>query len=165
LLCRDFGTGLGRPVGASTLRLVSFGPIHSREASMKGFRQFLLRGNVVDMAVGIVVGAAFGGVVAALVKDLLTPLVAAIVGRPDFSALVFTVHGSRFLYGEFVNSILSFLIIAAVIYYFVILPMNAVVARSRSAPPADPTTRKCPECLSEIPIEARRCAFCTSALA
>jgi large conductance mechanosensitive channel len=132
---------------------------------MKGFRQFLLRGNVVDMAVGIVVGAAFGGVVAALVKDLLTPLVAAIVGRPDFAAYSFTVHESRFLYGDFVNSIASFLIISAVIYYFVVLPVNAMVARARSAPPPDPTTRKCPECLSEIPIEARRCAFCTSAVA
>jgi large conductance mechanosensitive channel len=129
---------------------------------MKGFRQFLLRGNVVDMAVGVVVGAAFGGVVAALVKDLMTPLVAAIVGRPDFSAYFFTVHGSRFLYGEFVNSVVSFVIIAAAIYYFVVLPMNAVVARARREPPPDPTTRKCPECLSEIPMEARRCAFCTS---
>lgn len=131
---------------------------------LKGFRQFLLRGNVVDMAVGIVVGAAFGAVVTGLVKDLLTPFIAALVKQPDFSAFTFTVNGSKFLYGEFVNALISFLIIAAAVYFFVVLPVNALVARAHKEPPADPTTRKCPECLSEIPIAARRCAFCTSSL-
>ena len=129
---------------------------------MKGFRQFLLRGNVVDLAVGVVIGAAFGSVVAALVKDLLTPLIAAIAAKPDFSAFSFTVNGSKFLYGDFLNTVVSFVIVAASIYYFVVLPINALIARSHHEPPADPTTRKCPECLSEIPIGAKRCAFCTS---
>lgn len=128
---------------------------------LKGFKQFLLRGNVVDMAVGIVIGAAFGAVVSGFVKDLLTPLIAAIVKQPDFSALTFTINGSKFLYGDFINVLLSFLIIAAAVYFFVVVPVNALVARSWKEPPTDPTTRKCPECLSEIPIGARRCAFCT----
>ncbi|MDP9171048.1 MAG: large conductance mechanosensitive channel protein MscL [Acidobacteriota bacterium] len=130
-----------------------------------GFKQFLLRGNVVDLAVGVVVGAAFGGVVAAFTKDLLTPLIAAVAGKPDFSAIKFTVNGSVFLLGDFLNAVISFLIVAVVIYYMVVLPVNALVARSRKEPPADPTTRKCAECLSEIPIQARRCAFCTSQIA
>jgi large conductance mechanosensitive channel len=129
---------------------------------LKGFKQFLLRGNVVDMAVGIVIGAAFGAVVTGFVKDLLTPFIAAIVKQPDFSALTFTINGSKFLYGEFINALLSFLIIAAAVYFFVVVPINALVARARKDPPPDPTTRKCPECLSEIPISAHRCAFCTS---
>lgn len=129
---------------------------------LKGFKQFLLRGNVVDMAVGIVIGAAFGAVVTGFVKDLLTPLIAAIVKQPDFSGMMFTVNGSKFLYGEFINALLSFLIIAAAVYFFVVVPINALIARARKEPPADPTTRKCSECLSEIPIAARRCAFCTS---
>ncbi len=129
---------------------------------LKGFKQFLLRGNVVDMAVGIVIGAGFGGVVTGLVKDLLTPFIAAVAKQPDFSALTFTINGSKFLYGEFVNALLSFLITAAAVYFFVVLPINALIARARKEPPADPTTYKCPECLSEIPIGARRCAFCTS---
>ena len=127
---------------------------------MKGFKQFLLRGNVVDLAVGVVVGAAFGTVVSALVKDLLTPFLAAIVAKPDFSAFSFTVNGSKFLYGDFLNAIISFLIVAAAIYYMVVLPVNALVSRAHQEPPADPTTKKCPECLSEIPIQARRCAHC-----
>ncbi|WP_242393636.1 large conductance mechanosensitive channel protein MscL [Anaeromyxobacter oryzisoli] len=131
---------------------------------MRGFRQFLLRGNVVDMAVGVVIGASFGAVVSALVKDLLTPLIAAIVGKPDFSALVFELNGSRFLYGDFVNAVLSFVLIAAAVYFFIVLPVNALVARSHREPPPDPTTRKCPECLSEIPVGARRCAHCTAAV-
>jgi len=129
---------------------------------LKGFKQFLLRGNVVDMAVGIVIGAAFGTVVTGFVKDMLTPLIAAILGKPDFSALTFSVHGSQFLIGDFVNALVAFLIIAAAIYFFVVVPMNALVTRMRREPPADPTTRKCPECQSEIPIGALRCAFCTS---
>ena len=129
-----------------------------------GFKQFLLRGNVVDLAVGVVVGAAFGSVVTAFTKDLLTPLIAALVGKPDFSALQFTVNGSKFPVGDFVNALVSFVLIAAAVYYAVILPVNALVARARKEPPADPATKKCPECLSEIAIGAKRCAFCTSLL-
>src|SRR5438270_11756322 len=133
---------------------------------MKGFKQFLLRGNVVDLAVGVVIGAAFGAVVTAFVKDLLTPLIAAIVKQPDFSAFTFTVNGSKFLYGEFLNTLISFLLVAAAVYYFVVLPMNALVSRMRKEPaPADPTTKKCPECLSEIPTDARRCAHCAEPVA
>ena len=128
-----------------------------------GFKQFLLRGNVVDMAVGVVIGAAFGGVVTGFTKDLLTPMIAAVAGKPDFSAIKFTVNGSAFLLGDFINAVVSFLIIAAAVYYMVVLPVNALVSRARKEPPADPTTKKCPECLSEIPIQAKRCAFCTSA--
>ena len=130
-----------------------------------GFKQFLLRGNVVDLAVGVVVGAAFGGVVTAFTKDLLTPLIAAIAGKPNFAAIQFTINKSRFLVGDFVNAVVSFLIVAASVYYFVVLPVNALVSRARREPPADPTTKKCPECLSEIAIGAKRCAFCTSPLA
>ena len=131
---------------------------------LKGFRAFLLRGNVIDLAVAVVIGAAFGSVVTAFVKDLVTPLIAAAGGKPDFSGLFFTVNGSRFLYGDFLNALLAFLLIAVVIFYFVILPINALVARSRKEPPPDPTTKKCGQCLSEIPIDATRCAFCTQPL-
>ena len=133
---------------------------------LKGFKQFLLRGNVVDLAVAVVIGGAFGAVVAALVKDLLTPLIAAIVGQPDFSAIVFTVNGSKFLIGDFINAVVAFVLVAAAIYFFVVAPMNMLMERRRrgQAPP-DPTTKKCPECLSEVPIAARRCAFCTEAFA
>lgn len=126
------------------------------------FKAFLLRGNVVDLAVAVVIGVAFGAVVTSLVEDLVTPLIAAIIGEPDFSGLTFTINGSRFLYGNFINAVVSFVTIAAVIFFFVVTPMNALVARSRKEPPADPTTKKCPECLSEIPVAATRCAFCTS---
>lgn len=130
---------------------------------LKGFRQFILRGNVIDLAVAVVIGGAFGAVVTALVKDLITPLIAAIGGKPDFSAIVFTINGSKFLIGDFVNAVIAFLMVAAAIYFFVVAPMNAVVARmNRGAAPPDPTTKKCGECLSEIPIAAKRCAFCTS---
>ena len=129
---------------------------------LSGFKQFILRGNVVDMAVGVVIGAAFASVVGALTKGLLTPLIAALVKAPDFSALKFTLNGSTFLYGEFLNALISFLLVAAAVYFFVVTPINALVARMRKAPaPADPTTKKCPECLSEIPIDARRCAHCS----
>jgi large conductance mechanosensitive channel len=133
---------------------------------MKGFKQFLLRGNVVDLAVGVVIGAAFGAVVASFVKDVLTPIIAAIVKQPDFSTMFVEIHGSKVMYGAFLNALIAFLLVAAAVYYFVVLPMNTLVARSRKEPaPADPTTKKCPECLSEIPVDARRCAFCTSVLA
>ena len=129
---------------------------------MKGFRAFLLRGNVVDLAIAVVIGLAFATVVTAFVKDLVTPLIAALGGKPDFASLYFTVNHARFLYGDFFNALLAFLIIAAVIYFFVVVPLNALIARSRKEPPVDPTTKKCSECLSEIPVGARRCAFCTS---
>jgi large conductance mechanosensitive channel len=124
------------------------------------FKQFILRGNVLDLAVGIVIGVAFGAVVTALVKDLLTPLLAAIFGKPDFSRLVFEVNGSRFLIGDFLNVAIAFITIAIALFLFVVKPANALTSRMHGRPP-DPTTRGCPECLSEIPIEARRCSFCT----
>jgi large conductance mechanosensitive channel len=128
---------------------------------LKEFKQFILRGNVVDMAVGVVVGAAFASVVGAFTKDLLTPLIAALVGKPDFSAISFSVNGSVFALGDFINALVAFLLVAAAVYFFVVTPVNALVARMRKAPAAaDPTTKKCPECLSEIPIDARRCAHC-----
>jgi len=129
---------------------------------LNDFRQFLLRGNVVDLAVAIVIGVAFGAVITALVEDFLTPLIAAIFGKPDFSALDFTINDSTFRYGDFINKVITFVTIAAAVFFFVVVPINALIARSRREPPADPTTRKCPECLSEIPIDARRCAFCAS---
>ena len=129
---------------------------------MKGFKAFLLRGNVVELAVAVVIAVAFGLVITAFVKDLVTPLVAALFGKPDFGALTFTVNNSKFLYGDFINAVLAFVIVAAVIYFFVVVPYTAMVARSRKEPPADPTTKKCTECLSEIPKDARRCAFCAS---
>ena len=133
---------------------------------LQGFKQFVLRGNVLDLAVAVVMGAAFGAVVAALVKDLITPLIAAIVGKPDFSAIEFTVNGSKFPVGDFVNALVSFILIAAAVYFFVVLPMNALLARMRRGEAApDPTTKKCPECLSDVPIAARRCAFCTTSFA
>ena len=132
---------------------------------LSGFRQFILRGNVLDLAVAVVIGAAFGGVVTALVKDLVTPLIAALIGKPDFSAIAFTVNGSQFALGDFVNAVVSFILIAAAVYFFVIVPVNTLMARQRRGdPPADPTTKTCRECLSTVPIAARRCAFCTSAL-
>jgi large conductance mechanosensitive channel len=127
---------------------------------MKGFKAFLLRGNVVELATAVVIGVAFGVVITAFVKDLVTPLIAAIGGQPDFSSMSFTVNNSKFLYGDFLNALLAFILIAAVIYFLVIVPYTALMARSKKEPPADPTTRKCPQCLSEIPIDARRCAFC-----
>ena len=133
---------------------------------LSGFKQFILRGNVVDMAVGVVIGAAFATVVSALTKDVLTPLIAAIAGKPDFSAITFTIHNSKFMLGDFINAVIAFLLVAAAVYYFVVTPVNLLVARMhRSAAPADPTTKKCPECLSEIPIDARRCSHCTQPVA
>jgi len=133
---------------------------------LNGFKKFVMRGNVIDLAVAEVMGGAFGAVVTALVKDLLTPIIAAVVGKPDFSGIVFTINGSKFPIGDFINAAVGFLLIALAIYAFVIAPMNALTARlNRGAVPPDPTTKKCPECLSEVPIAAKRCAFCTSALA
>lgn len=131
---------------------------------LKEFKQFLLRGNVVDLAVGVVMGAAFGTVVSAVVSDLLTPLVSAVAKLPDFSGLQFTVNESVFMYGHFINSLISFLLVSAAVFFFVVKPMNALVSRARKEPPSDPTTKKCPECLSEIPLEAKRCAHCAQAV-
>ena len=133
---------------------------------LKGFKQFVFRGNVLDLAVAVVIGAAFGKIVTALVEDLLNPVIAALVGKPDFSALKFTVNGSIFKIGDFVNALVSFLLIAAAVYFFVIVPVNKLMARMRKgeAPP-DPTTKNCPECLSEVPIAAKRCAHCAMPLA
>ena len=129
---------------------------------LRGFKAFLLRGNVVELAIAVVIGVAFGAVITAFVKDLITPLIAALGGKPDFAGLYFTINGSKFLYGEFFNALIAFIIIAAVIYFFVVVPYTALIERSHQEPPADPTTKKCTECLSEIPKDARRCAFCTS---
>jgi large conductance mechanosensitive channel len=122
---------------------------------MKGFREFLLRGNVVELAIAVVIGVAFTAVVTAFVKDLVTPLIAALGAKPDFASLYFTVNKSRFLYGDFLNALVSFVVIAAVVYYFVVLPYTRLRRPEGSA-----ETKSCPECLSEIPAAARRCAFC-----
>ncbi|UCH86929.1 MAG: large conductance mechanosensitive channel protein MscL [Dehalococcoidia bacterium] len=129
------------------------------------FKQFLLRGNFVDMAVALVMALAIFAVVQALIGDLITPIIAAIAGEPDFSALTFEINKSIFRYGHFINAVITFILMAAAVFFFIVVPMNALIARSRKEPPADPTTRKCPECLSEIPVDARRCAFCTSQVA
>jgi large conductance mechanosensitive channel len=131
---------------------------------MSGFRSFLLRGNVVDLAVGIVIGAAFGTVVNELVKDFITPLIAAVAGQPNFDSLYFTVNNSRFMYGRFLDAAISFLLVAAVVYYLVVLPYSRFRARFEKAPAPEPTTRDCPECLSQIPAKASRCAYCTAVL-
>jgi large conductance mechanosensitive channel len=129
---------------------------------LKEFKAFVLRGNVVDLAVGIVIGAAFGAVVNALVKDFLTPLIAAIFGKQDFSNLFFTVNGSKFAYGDFINFVVAFILVAAALFFFVVKPINMLTARARHEPAPEPDTTKCPECLSVIPAAARRCAFCTA---
>jgi large conductance mechanosensitive channel len=126
----------------------------------KGFRDFILRGNVIDLAVAVVIGAAFGALITSFVANIITPLIAAIVGQPDFSALTFTINGSRFLYGSFINAAISFLLIAAAIYFIVVAPMNRLAETRKRG--QDPGTKQCPECLSEIPYKARKCAFCAS---
>ena len=132
---------------------------------VKEFRDFILRGNVVDLAVAVVIGAAFGAVVTSLVENIITPIVAAFGGQPDFSALDFTINDSVFRYGAFLNSLISFLIIAAVIFFLVVKPMNTLLARyRRPETAAEVTTGKCPECMSDVPLGARRCPFCTSAI-
>ena len=130
---------------------------------MSGFRKFILRGNVVDLAVAVVIGAAFGAVVTAFVADLITPLIAAFGGVPDFSEWAFTINGSQFMIGHFINALLSFLILAAVVYYFVVLPVQTLMDRSKSeTPPTSIDTRECPYCISKIPGQATKCAFCTA---
>jgi large conductance mechanosensitive channel len=132
---------------------------------LKDFREFILRGNLVDLAVAVVIGTAFGAVVAALVADLMTPLIAAVGGKADFSKLTFQLHGSEFKYGHFLNALIAFLTVAAVSFFFVVKPVNALMARRKVDTPADETTRSCPECISDIPIQATRCAFCTARVA
>jgi large conductance mechanosensitive channel len=132
---------------------------------VKDFKEFLLRGNLVDMAVGIVIGLAFAAVVTALVADLVTPLIAAIGGKPDFSTLSFTINKSHFLYGAVINALITFVVIAAVIFFLVVKPVNALMERRKTEPPVGATTRECPHCLSQIPVAARRCAFCTQEVA
>lgn len=127
---------------------------------LKDFKKFLLRGNVVDLAVGVVVGAAFGSVITALVADLLTPLIAATAKVPDFSGLSFKLNGSQFMYGHFINALISFLLVATAVFFCVVKPMNFLIEKSRKEPMPDPTTKKCKECLSEIPLDAKRCAHC-----
>lgn len=130
---------------------------------LKDFKKFILRGNVVDLAVAVVIGAAFTAIVTALVKDLITPLIAAIVGEHDFSKLYFTLNGSKFMYGDFINAVISFLLVASVVFFLVVQPVNKLVAYGNRNKQSDgPTTKKCPECLSEVPIKASRCAHCTS---
>ncbi len=128
-----------------------------------GFGKYIMRGNVVDLAVAVVIGLAFGALVNSLVKDLLTPVIAALFGKPDFSSLVFLVNGSRFGIGSFINAVINFLLVSAAIYFFVVAPMNAI--RERLSPGSTAGPKECPECLSEIPRLARRCKFCTATLA
>ena len=127
---------------------------------LKGFKEFILRGNVVDLSVGVVMGASFGTIVSALVKDILTPFIGAIAKVPDFSNLAFTINGSKFAYGDFLNALISFVLVAVAVYFFVIVPMNALLKRMKKEAPADPTNKKCAECLSEIPLAAKRCSHC-----
>ena len=130
---------------------------------LKDFKAFLLRGNIVDLAVAVVLGIAFGAVVKALVSDLLTPIIALIFGKPDFGALSFTINSSHFLYGDFINALIAFVSVAAAIFFFVVKPLNVLAERrARGVVEPDSDTRPCTECLSEIPKAARRCAFCTA---
>ncbi len=129
---------------------------------LKDFKTFLLRGNVVDLAVAVVIGTAFGAVVTALVRDLITPIIALIFGKPDFSALSFTINGSHFLYGDFINFLIAFVSVAAAVFFFVVKPINALMARGKTQPDVDSETHACSECLSDIPRQARKCAFCGS---
>ena len=130
----------------------------------KEFKQFLLRGNVVDLAVGVVIGASFGTVVTALVKDFLTPLIAAIAKVPDFSGLFFTINGSKFAYGDFINALISFVLVATAVYFFVVVPMNALLARVKKGDEPTITTKPCPFCKTDIAKDATRCSACTSQL-
>jgi large conductance mechanosensitive channel len=140
-------------------------PVSDRGLHVKSlfdeFKAFILRGNVVDLAIAVVIGAAFGAIVVALVKDLITPLIAAIGGQQDFSGIYFTINKSKFLIGDFINSVVSFLIIAAVVFFLVIKPLNYLLAHKKQEMPAEPTTRACPYCISEIPLAATRCMYCT----
>jgi large conductance mechanosensitive channel len=127
---------------------------------LKGFRDFILRGNVVDLAVAVVIGAAFSGIVNSLVSDLINPAIAAIVQKPDFSYLVLTVHGGKIKYGNFLNAVIQFLLVAAAVYFFIVMPLGKLLAKFKPVPAAPPATRPCPECLSDIPVAAHRCSHC-----
>jgi len=129
---------------------------------LKGFKQFILRGNVVDLSVGVVIGASFGTLVNSLVKDILTPFIGAIIKTPDFSHLYFVINESKFMYGSFLNAIIAFLIVAVAIYFFVVTPINTLINKTKKEKPIDPTTKKCGKCMSEIHIDATKCPFCTS---
>jgi large conductance mechanosensitive channel len=129
---------------------------------VRDFREFLLRGNLIDMAVGIVIGLAFAAVITAFVGDIITPIIAAIGGQPNFGDLTFTINKSHFFYGAFIDAVISFILIAAAVFFLVVKPVNALMERRKTEPPVDATTRACPECLSAIPVAARRCAFCTA---
>ena len=131
---------------------------------IKDFKQFLLRGNVVDLAVGVVIGASFGTVVTALVSDVLTPFIGALGSGPDFSKYSYIINGSEFMVGHFINALIAFVLVAATIFFFVVKPMNILIARSHKEPPADPTTKKCPECMSEVPMDAKRCSHCAQVI-
>ena len=132
---------------------------------LKGFRDFILRGNVVDLAVAVVIGAAFTAIVNALVADIINPLISAVVSKPDFSFLILHVHGGAIKYGDFLNAAISFLIIAATVYFMVVLPVNTLLNKFRPKVVAPPTTKPCPQCLSDIPVAATRCSHCTQLVA
>jgi large conductance mechanosensitive channel len=129
---------------------------------LQGFKSFILRGNVVDLAIGVVVGSAFGAVVSSLVKDLITPFISAIGGQPDFSTLSFTIHGSRFMYGDFLNALISFLLVAGVVYFLVVVPLSKLMSKFLAPVKEVPVTKACSECLSDIPKKATKCKFCAS---
>lgn len=132
---------------------------------LKGFRDFILRGNVVDLAVAVVIGAAFGAIITALVTDIINPLIAAIVHKPDFSSLVLDINGGKVQYGLFLNALISFVLIAATVYFFVVLPLNKLLARFKPREVSPPTMKPCPECLSDVPLAAKRCSHCTQLVA
>lgn len=140
------------------------GTIVGMKNTIAGFKKFILRGNAVDLAIGVLIGAAFNSVVSSLVKGILTPLIGLVTRVPDFSNYAVTIEGSKFLYGDFLNNLISFVLTAAAAYFFVVVPMNTLVARMKNEKPADPQNKNCPECLFEIPIKATRCAHCTTKL-
>jgi large conductance mechanosensitive channel len=155
-----------RQIFPKSLPIASYNEVHSKheeEAVFKGFRDFILRGNVVDLAIAVILGAAFNAIINSLVGDVLNPLIAATIGKPDFSSVVFDVHGGHIKIGNFFNAVVSFLIIASVVYFFIVLPVNKFLQKFKKAEPAPlpPATKTCPECLSVIPIDAKRCSQCT----
>jgi len=139
--------------------------MESASSIFQEFKQFILRGNVLDLAVAVVIGAAFTAVVNSFVADILMPVVAMVVGEPDFRGLDFTINDAVFRWGNFLTEAITFLLVAAAVFFFVVKPANMLMQRARKEPPADPTTKKCPECLSEVPVDARRCAFCAQPIA
>jgi len=130
---------------------------------LKEFKKFILRGSVIDLAVAVVIGAAFGAVINSMVKDLITPLISAIIGEPNFSNLTFTINGATFYYGSFLNALIAFLSIATVIFFFVIQPINKLKELAGIQDKALPKEKECKQCLSKIPDKAKKCKFCASA--